>query len=134
MTASADSASVSDISPSASPTATWLALAAVVLGHVGLLVVFPDGTGLVPVVVLEGGLLAIAAGSELLFGGRDRGTVGVLGFAWLLLVGGAVLATRVWDPLIAAFALVCVVALLSYALHRVELVALGLVEVADERE
>jgi hypothetical protein len=138
MTASADSASadspVAGTGPLASPAATWLAVGTVVLCHVALLVAAPDGIAPVTLLAVEASVLAVAVAVERLLGDCDRDVVGVLAFAWVLLAGGTFLATRVVQLWVVALALGCVVALVAYALHRVELVALGLVEVADERE
>lgn len=143
MTASADPSAadppagdppVADVSPVTATTATWFALVAVVVGHLGLLVLDPDALGTGPLAAIEAGFLAVVAGSDLLLGTQSRDAVGVLAFAWVVLVGGAVLLTRVWRPWVLALALVVLVALASYALHRIELVALDIVEVTDERE
>jgi len=147
MTASADSAppdtaSVASESgdrvpfpaPVVSAMATWLAVVGVVVGHLGLLVASPDGIGLVALVLVEGTLLVALVGVELGLAERPPAAVGALAVAWVGLVGATVAATTVWSGWPVALGAACCLALLSYALHRVELVTLGLVEDVDERE
>lgn len=114
-------------SPSPDRTGPPVAPTAVALGMLGLLLVFPPGltptafaTGVVLVAVVFGGVLV-----------RTRSPYrAVRWFFGLFLVGCvvAVGALRVGGSIwLAALALAIALGTLSYALHRYELVSLGLV-------
>jgi len=138
MTASADHASADAVSPSVpsarSGRSIWVAIGAVVVGHLALLVVGSDPFSTPVLLAIEVGVFVVAAASEVLFGGTSRRTLGALAVVWFLLVGVSWLAVRVWDLLAVALVLAGLIALGCYAIHRIELVALGLVEVSDEQE
>lgn len=102
MAVSTDSVSISGRFSVPSSTATWLTVVAVVIGHVSLLLAFLEGIDLITLTALEVGLLVVAAGAELLFGSHDRGVLGTLVFAGVLLVGGTVMTTFVWDLWVAS--------------------------------
>ncbi len=104
---------------------------AVALGHVALIAVASPDTAIGPLLVTEAGLLAILFSPLPREDDPLRGGL-VLLLALAVLVGLVVLM-RAWGaslPLV-ALALVAVAATLAYAIHRYELVALGLLEVSE---
>ncbi|MFB6150813.1 MAG: hypothetical protein ABEJ40_03315, partial [Haloarculaceae archaeon] len=116
-----------------SQVATWAPVAAIVVVHLALLVVAPEGPALPTLVAVEGGLLVAAVAADRRASSYPPRASAALVAAWVLLAGGVWAASRSVDPVALALALAVTVALATYALHRYELVALGLVEVADDR-
>lgn len=103
-----------------------LAAGIIVVGHVIALGILP-GNSLLWTTVLEGGILlalvtgAIAFGLDLdVVGLGAAGYIGAVVVAWLL--------ARTYSPLLAAGALVSLVSVAMYGIHRYERVVLGLVE------
>lgn len=113
--------------------AVWYALGtpyALAAGHVALVALTPDGAGPLAVGLVEAGLLALVAVP--LWAGAARGrTLAVAGGALAGLGGLAWLAVRALPLWAAALATLGALAAASYALHRLELVTLGLVDDAD---
>ncbi|QLH76860.1 hypothetical protein HZS55_05875 [Halosimplex rubrum] len=122
----------SDPAPVAGAAEMWSAVAAVFVAHFALLIANPfDGLSLLAV---EGGLVILVAAVTFLSGDRSTGPVAALCLTWVAAVSGTWALTRLWDLWLATLGITALVVLAVYALHRIELVALGLVEVADEHE
>lgn len=107
---------------------------AVALGHVVALLVPPGDLSLPALALMEGGL-ALVLVSSLLYGGAPGRVVvaflAVLAGLVATAVGGPRATPRLW---LVALAVGLAVATLSYALHRYELVRLGLVAVEPAGE
>ncbi|WP_312907568.1 hypothetical protein [Natronosalvus caseinilyticus] len=99
---------------------------AIAIGHVVLVVLFPDGLSPLSIVLLEAGLLTLVVAAA-------TGERYPLRFAVTALVGVTVLGgltavlVRTQPFWLAALGLVVAAGVLAYGLHRVELVRLGLV-------
>lgn len=113
-------------------TPPGLAVGAVVAVHLGALLVGPDIASVGRIVVFEGVAVVCVLGITALGDGIDRsllvtavGYAGAIGSVWGLLATSASLWS-VTLGMIAGFAL------LSYGLHRYELITLGLVERTNE--
>ncbi|WP_324759606.1 hypothetical protein [Haloarcula montana] len=109
-----------------------LAVGAVAAIHIGSLAVLPEFPPLQTVALIEGiGLLAVVGTTALGEGiGRPLAVSAVL---YAVVTSGTVaLIVLETDLLLATLVVVSVLALVSYGLHRYELVMLDLVEAADE--
>jgi hypothetical protein len=109
-----------------------LAVGAVAAVHVGSLAVLPEFPPLQIVALIEGlGLLAVVGTTVLSEGiGRPLAVSAVL---YAVVTGGTVALIVLGTDLLVATAVIgSALALVSYGLHRYELVMLGLVEAADE--
>ncbi|MDG5776176.1 hypothetical protein VB773_02265 [Haloarculaceae archaeon H-GB2-1] len=109
-----------------------LGIALIGLGHVGALLVLPREPATTTVLALEGVLLLSLLVLSVVRNGVGRELVLLSGAfvlatagTWVLLISG----TSLWWR---AIAVVTVLSLVGYGLHRYELVSLGLVEVDDE--
>jgi len=120
--------------PLVSSVTAWSGVVLVVGAHIAALVFVTPETDLFVLAAGEATLLAVVAGVEVGLGRGSSRTVGVLAVAWIGLVGTTLLLGDDESLLFVACGLVGTVALALYGIHRYELVTLGLVEVADERE
>jgi len=112
---------------------TATAIGAILVGHLGLLVVFPSGPDLLTLLAVEAGGLAVLAAAELLVGMPEKFLI-VLGTIYtLLLVATGILLSATDSVIVASLVLVAASVLAAYGIHRYELVALGLVEAPDEQ-
>jgi len=107
-----------------------LAVGLVALVHVGALLVFQSTPSLGSAATLAGVVLAALLVAIGVTEGVDP--LPVTGVAYVAATAATWAVLSVGDLLVAALAVVGGCALLSYGLHRYELVALDLVEVADE--
>lgn len=111
--------------------AVLAAVALVAVGHLALLVAVPADPASLELALAEAGLGVVLLAVFALV--DSPYTAGLLGLLWLAVVGGAWALTVLVDSLLTAtLVFASVFALLSYGLHRYELVAMGLVEAADE--
>jgi len=118
----------------ATATMAWSGVVGIVALHLVALVAVDETAGLAALVALESVLTVSVAAVEAGPGPGSPRDGGVLLGTWAALAGGTWLAAGSVGLPVVALGLVVVVGLAVYALHRYELVALGLVEVADERE
>jgi FtsH-binding integral membrane protein len=122
-----------------SAVTVWFGVGLLVVAHVTALVVVTPATGLTALLAVEMALLALVTAVEArtyrsLSNHGIRGPVAALVVAWVGLVGGALLVFHAGSTVVLACALTGIISLVLYGMHRFELVALGLVEVDDERE
>jgi hypothetical protein len=112
---------------------TALAVGVLVVGHLGLLVAVPSGPTLPTLVAIEAGALVVLAGAELL-AGMTAVVALRLGVVYTALTAATWAVTGATDSLaVAVLLLAAGVGFVAYALHRYELVSLGLVEDGDEQ-
>jgi len=123
-----------DVDPSASAAVAWIGVAAVVVVHLAVLGLLGDEASLSALLAAQVFALLAVAGFEVGFGSASFRTLSALAVCWAVLAGGTLFAATAAGPTVAAGGLATVAAVGCYGLHRYELVALGLVEVADERE
>jgi len=120
--------------PFVSAVTAWGGVVLVVVAHIVALVFVTPETSLVVVAAGEAILLAVVGGVERRRGRGSGRSVAVLAVAWLGFVGATLLLRDGESLLFVACGLLGAAALVVYGIHRYELVALGLVEVGDERE
>jgi len=102
-------------------------VAVVVAVHLAVLLVFPTGPGLAAVAAIEGFVALVVAGGLALAGERPRWALA----GGLVVTGGALgawFAAGVLGVVPVALGVVVVASLLSYGIHRYEMLVLGLLE------